>query len=203
MKPKKNISIFTKIYNKLRPLIIPISLIEKFVPENGMIIDIGCGYGTFASYLAKKSENRNVIGIDISEKRIEQANKLYQDLSNLKFICKDINDADIPKANAITAIDIIHHIPTLELQTKLLESCFSVLQDKGKIIIKDVDKKPLWKYWWNWIHDFIMTKGEPVLYQDQKPIKKLLEGIGFKLEHFEEIRGYPYAHVLYIAKKMQ
>ena len=70
------------------------------------------------------------------------------------------------------------------------------------IIIKDLDTKPSWKFYWNYIHDFIMTKGEPVLYRSSNEMKNLLTEIGFKLEEVRTIKGYPYAHVLYIARKI-
>jgi len=47
-----------------------------------------------------------------------------------------------------------------------------------------------------------MTKGEAVLYQNQNDVEKLLETTGFKLEKKIGISGYPYAHFLYIAKKI-
>jgi len=178
-------------------------MIEKHVPPKGTIVDLGCGFGIFANYLASKSKNRKVIGIDLNEKRISLAKDAYGHLSNLNFICGNITRVKIPKTNYITAIDVLHHIPTLELQTKLLRECYSVLNEDGKLIIKDLDTKPSWKYLWNRIHDFIMTGGEPVLYQNQDSVKDLLEKIGFKLEKKIRINGYPYAHILYIAKKVQ
>jgi len=198
---KNKIAISTRVYLKLRSIIIPFPLIEKHVPKDGTVVDIGCGFGIFAHFMSIKSKGRNVIGIELNEKRISQANQIYGNLSNLQFICNDITSSDIPKADTITAIDVFHHIPSLELQINLLESCFSVLQKNGMLIIKDVDTKPIWKYWWNKIHDYIMTKGEPVLYNDSSIMKELIKNAGFRLEKFEMFTGQPYAHVLYVAVK--
>jgi len=202
MLSKKSLPLSAKIYIKLRPLIIPFGFIEKHVPQKGTIVDIGCGFGIFANYLALKSKKRKVIGIDIVEKRISWANKTYDNVSNLSFMCGDITGTKIPSTDIITAVDVFHHIPTSEFQTKLLKSCFGVLSKNGKLIIKDLDTKPLWKYWWNWIHDYLMTGGEQVLYQDQNAFKNLLEKTGFHLEKKMNIKNYPYAHVLFIAKKV-
>ena len=198
-----NFPLFAKIYLKLRPLIIPFDVIEEHIPKTGTIVDIGCGYGIFASYIASKSTKRNVIGIDLNKKRIFLAKKKFSNIANLKFICNNITSSEIPHADGITAIDVIHHIPTLELQTSLLKTCFSVLGENGKLIIKDVDTKPLWKYLFNWIHDYLMTRGEPVLYNSQNTFKNLLEKTGFELEKKMNIKNYPYSHVLFIAKKVK
>jgi len=201
MSNKNKLPLSARLYLKLRPLIIPFGFIEKYVPTNGTIVDIGCGFGIFANYLALKSKKRKVIGIDINKKRIEQANSIYGDLPNLNFICGNITEVKIPEADVITALDVLHHIPSSELQTNLLRSCSSVLRKNGKLIIKDVDTQPKWKYFWNYLHDFLMTRGEPVLYQDRKTIEELLHITGFKLDLIKEINGYPYAHILYISKK--
>jgi len=192
----------TKMYIKIRPMICPFSLIEKYVPKKGIIVDIGCGYGIFSYFLSSKSKDRKILGIDLNKNRILLANEIYQTSNNLRFECSNITDTKIPMADSITAVDIIHHIPTKELQTKLLKSCFSVLNEGGTIIIKDLDTKPIWKYYWNYIHDFIMTKGEPVLYRPSKEMKSLLSEVGFTLENFQILKGYPYAHVLYVARKI-
>ncbi len=202
MLSKKSLPLSAKIYIKLRPLICPFDLIEKNVPGKGTVVDIGCGYGIFAHYMSVRSKERNVIGIDLNEKRISQANQLYGNLSNLRFICNNITSSEIPNADIITAVDVFHHIPSLELQIKLLQSCFSVLQKNGKLIVKDLDIKPRWKYWWNKIHDYIMTKGEPVLYNDQNTMKELIKKTGFELEKSQIFTGQPYAHVIYVAKKL-
>jgi len=201
MKNNKNLPISAKVYLKLRPLIIPFEKIEKHVSKKGTIVDLGCGFGIFANFLATQSSDREVIGIDLNGKRILVANKIFGHLSNLNFICSNITDTKIPKTDTITAVDVLHHIPSLELQTKLLRECHYVLSEGGRLILKDLDTKPRWKYVWNRIHDYIMTGGEPVLYQNQNGIEKLLNKTGFKLEKKIGISGYPYAHIIYVARK--
>jgi len=201
MKQYSDLPFRTRSYIRLRWMICPFDHIEKDIPTKGVIVDIGCGFGIFAHYLAATSSERKVTGIDLVEHRIEQARKLGIGLTNVDFVCADILDHRLPQTDAITAIDVLHHIPTKELQTKLLRDCYNILQKNGKIIIKDVDKKPLWKYWWNWLHDYIMTKGEPVKYQDRKTVRNMLENVGFEFEKSETIKGYPYAHIIYIARK--
>ncbi len=198
---RKKIPLFARPYLLFRDLIIPFKTIEQHVPKNGNIVDIGCGYGIFTNYLAVKTKNRNVIGIDNDQKRISVANEIYGHLSNINFICSNIFSTQLPKANAITAIDVLHHIPSEDLQNKLIMSCYSVLNNGGKLILKDLDTKPRWKYLFNLVHDYLMTKGKPTLYQNQNNIKKLLTNTGFKIEKIIKIPHYPYAHILYLAQK--
>lgn len=202
MLSQQKLSISSRLYIKLRPLIVPFELIENHIPKKCTVVDVGCGFGIFANFIALKSKHRIVIGMELIEKRISIAKKIYQNTPNLNFICGDITSTQIPKTDIITLVDVLHHIPILEQQENLLKSCFSVLSDNGIIIIKDVDTKPKWKYYWNYLHDYIMTKGESVLYQNQNNVKILLAKAGFKVEKVLEIKNYPYAHILYIGKKI-
>ena len=201
MNSKMKLPISVKLYMWLRPLVIPFELIESYVPKKGSIVDVGCGYGIFANYLATNSKERQVIGIDLNEKRISRAKKFFAYLNNLNFSCNDITDTKIPNADIITAVDVLHHIPTLALQTQLLKSCNSVLSKNGKLILKDLDTKPRWKYFFNYLHDYVMTRGDSVLYQDKNSVITLLKKTGFEVEKIVDIKKYPYAHILYIAKK--
>jgi len=133
MKNRKNLPLAAKVYFKLRPLIIPFETIEEYVPRNGTIVDLGCGFGIFANFLATQSLERKVIGIDLNKKRIQLAKEIFCNVPNLDFVCSNITDTKIPKTNTITAVDVLHHIPSLELQTNLLRECYSVLSEGGEI----------------------------------------------------------------------
>ena len=129
--------------------------------------------------MSAKRDYYEVIGVSKSAPNAEIKSQ-YRKLT-LKFHpdrnkSKDASEhfKEIPKAYAVTAIYVLHHIASKEQQKKLLASFFSNLTDNGVIIIKDLDTKPTWKYYWNYIHDFIMTKGEPVLYRSSNEMKNIL-----------------------------
>lgn len=99
----------------------------SYIPENGRILDIGCGGGLpFTKYL---SERFDVIGIDISEKQIDLAKKnvakatFYQmDMTNLNF-SNDYFDG-------ILAYYSIIHLPRNE-QPALFANIYRMLKPKG------------------------------------------------------------------------
>ncbi len=56
--------IITKLFIFLRSIILLIEEVEKYIPEEGLIYDIGCGYGLTSLYIAlksKKSETQRTI----------------------------------------------------------------------------------------------------------------------------------------------
>ncbi len=84
-------------------------ILSKEKHKGVRLLDIGSGFGNITSFLAQLGFE--VIGIDISEKRINVARKSYP---NLKFICKDIYNLEIDeiggKFDIITATEVIEHV---------------------------------------------------------------------------------------------
>lgn len=61
--------LWIKIYIKLRWQLCPFEKIERLIPKKARVIDIGCGFGLLANYLALTSEDRAAVGIDFFQKR--------------------------------------------------------------------------------------------------------------------------------------
>jgi len=74
------------------------------------IIDYGCGYGEFYSFLKKKGFKGVYQGYDISKEMIAQAKKIFQnDLNNRFFTCKysDLKPAEYCIASGVFNIKLM------------------------------------------------------------------------------------------------
>lgn len=61
--------------------------------KKGIVLDIGCGSGYNTFKLSKQlSSEIVIIGIDINEHAIREAEKNYSEEKNLRFYCGDLND---------------------------------------------------------------------------------------------------------------
>lgn len=119
-----------------------ISTIEKPV-----ILDIGCNDGTASMKRLSGFDTGLYIGIDISKKAIENAEKKYG-RNDTKFYCKDITDDDFcdflcnilshKKADIIIISLVLLH---LEKPCELLKKIKAYLKTGGRIIIKDIDDR--------------------------------------------------------------
>ena len=49
--------------------------IGQYLPSSGTVLDIGCGFGLFSLYYAKRFPHLNILGIDYNSKRIEMARR--------------------------------------------------------------------------------------------------------------------------------
>ena len=99
------------------------SLIKRYTkksPAKGRLLDIGCGTGKHASLFLNKSYSC-VIGIDISEKMINEAKKLEH--NKLKFYVKDGKSFDFDlKFDVITSL---FHVVSYQNTNKDISQYFS------------------------------------------------------------------------------
>jgi hypothetical protein len=75
------------------------------------------------------------------------------------------------------------------------------LRQKGKIIIAEVDRKPIFKYFLGWVTDHILYPGDKILYRFPAEFWALFTKLGFKAKILRADKGKPFAHVIYILRK--
>ena len=187
--------VWPRLYAYIRTMILPVDKIERFLPD-GRILDVGCGYGISSIYFAVKNNKRVVVGSELVKARVKIANKVSRNIDNVSFEAKNLIESN-EKYNAIVAIDLLHHINN-EDKRRFIKECRKKLTKKGVLIIKDIDKKPLHKYLWNYMHDKIMTKGDRLYFYSIKEFKNLIEK-EFKIIKIKRLKSLFYSHVLFIA----
>ncbi|MCK4325786.1 class I SAM-dependent methyltransferase [bacterium] len=180
-------------------------VVEKYVPYQGYIIDLGCGTGIFSNLLAMKSDKRQILGVDMDERRAELATSISGNKKNLKFISADIRHTKFDRCDIIIMYDLIHHV-TKQMQEDIISRCYDILDKDGLLIIKDIDKKPLWKYLSVYAIDAFssitnITRGSKLTFRESVEFSNLLERRGFKTEVIHlKIRDFA-PHVLYLCRK--
>jgi cyclopropane fatty-acyl-phospholipid synthase-like methyltransferase len=191
-----------RIYNYLRLAIMPLEEIAAVVPTTSTILDVGCGYGLLDIYLAETSPNRTVIGSELNSKRVRIAQKISQDLENVKFFEENLLHPDrVQNIDCILLIDLLHHV-SYEQQSELLATIYSLLPNGGTLIIKDLDNRPAFKYYWNLIHDKLVTGFDRLYFSSALKQRKNIEFLGFKITDYSQINHPFYAHYLMVARKM-
>ncbi len=188
------------LYARLRWRLCPFEEIEKYVPKEGPIIDIGCGYGLLANFLVLKSVKREVTGIDLSLERIKVAQKTTDNRKKIQFKLMDALDLQLEKYNTVVMSDFLHHI-NFEAQEELLARCYQNLPTGSFLIIEEVDNRPLWKYWFAIMSDNILNIGERQFFRDHREFQKLLQRIGFLVKTKKVDEGIPLSDILFICKK--
>ncbi|MCX6566528.1 MAG: class I SAM-dependent methyltransferase [Candidatus Aminicenantes bacterium] len=193
-------------YLRIKFRICPILRTEAYVPDKGEIVDLGCGNGLFAAIMKLGSPARSIVGIDLDARKIAAARKSLGNLSHVDFRLGDLAATDYPKADVYTIIDVLYLIP-VEAQNRILRMCADALQPGGTLVLKEMDKKPRWKYLWNMIQETISVKivgftlGSHFHFRTREDYVETLAGLGFTVEVVPFHRGYGYSHILFLAKK--
>jgi ubiquinone/menaquinone biosynthesis C-methylase UbiE len=95
-------------------------IVDRFLVDalDLKMLSIGCGNGTHELNFAKNNCFRSIIGYDISDKLIEQANQnvQLQQLSNIQFVAGDIFEANIePQSlDVVMFYSSLHHFDKID-----------------------------------------------------------------------------------------
>jgi ubiquinone/menaquinone biosynthesis C-methylase UbiE len=176
--------------------------IGQYLPEEGPILDIGCGFGLFSLYYASIGPRRFVQGIDVNAGRIAMARRAAGRLG-VANVASAEGDARELKADGEVAgaymLDIVHHIPP-ETAAPLFHRLRRCLVPGARLLVKDVDTRPALKRWFTWTLDKAMAPRAPIHYWNADELHALLEASGFRVYRHRMVDLLPYPHVLYVAE---
>ena len=199
-----------RLHLSVRYLVCPLHKIAAHVPDEGVIVDVGCGHGLFAQILGRLGPKRRVLGFDLDAHKIGLAAQLSaagSGFANLEFQVADAAQAQVPPAQAVTILDVLYLVP-YAAQEKLLADCAAKLAPGGVLLLKEIAERPRWKFWANWLEESLMvrvlrlTAGRGGFYfRTRAQWQQLLAGLGLEVATVDLDRGYYHAHVLFVGRK--
>ncbi len=100
---------------------------KELLPElrNKSVLDLGCGFGWHCRY-ALEQQARSVIGVDISEKMLQQAREMTTDplISYINMPIEDIDFSDSPFDVVISSL-AFHYIEAFDAVCKKVYDCLT------------------------------------------------------------------------------
>ncbi len=196
-----------KLYAFVRFKIIHIRFleeIEQYLPDRGEIIDLGCGFGLFAMYMALCKPNARVIGLDMNARRLRMAHDAAARLGirNVSFSQHDLREwrPDQPLAGAY-ALDVFHHISP-DSGDRLLQDLCAHIEPGGRFLLKDIDTAPRAMLWFTYLLDVLMSPRDDFHYRSAGAWQRQLTASGFAPIHLHHLWDIlPYPHILLICDK--
>ena len=99
-------------------------LLSQLPSSIDLALDIGCGYGAFASRLAERATHVDAVEINIDV--LSKARQRYTKQANLKFIQGDFVTQNLPTDHyhVVTSLASIHHmelVPALKQMKRVLQ----------------------------------------------------------------------------------
>jgi len=200
----RKLSFKDRLHMSFRIKTVPWEQILNNFPRGNNIIDIGCGHGILINLLAMRDCGyKRMIGIDLAADKIRVAKSTANE--QISFHSSDIFDLK-ENAEVYSIFDVLYLMPN-DLQEKLLKHIYNILPKNGYLVLKEVDKKPKWKFLINIIQESIsvkflhLTLGEKFYFKSESDFKELLEKIGFNTTAKHINKGYLHPHILYICQK--
>ena len=176
--------------------------IGQYLPAEGPVLDIGCGFGLFSLYYASTGPRRLLRGIDTNGRRIAMARRAARrlGLENVAYEQGDARDfKGDTEVSAAYMLDIVHHVPPAAVPP-LLAQLRRCLAPGGLLLVKDVDTRPAPKRWFTWALDRLMAPRTPVRYWSATELTGALEAARFRVHSHLMVDLLPYPHVLYICE---
>ncbi len=185
---------------RLRWRLCPFLVIAGQVPRSGRIVDIGCGRGMLANYLALTGPGRRVVGIDKQETRIRAAQATVRGRTNIEFRYRDSRDLEVSEFDCVIMTDFLHHLSYGE-QEELLRHCREIVAPGGLLLIEDVGDRPRWKWYAHLVIDRVLNFGRRQNFRRPGAWKSFLRSLGFSLTVIPADRGIPLPDILFVCVK--
>ena len=195
-----------RLYSRVRFTILRQIFLEEigqYLPPEGRVLDLGCGFGLFSLFFASQGPGRHVTGVDRNGQRIASARTSASrlGLSNVDYIEGDGLDWDSDvRFDAIYLLDMIHHLPKAGVP-EFLGKLERLLAPGGVLVVKDIENRPFWKVWFTLALDRLMVGTEPIHYWAPAELSGHLEALGLQVVRHRMRDFLPYPHIVYIARR--
>jgi SAM-dependent methyltransferase len=189
-------------FSILRPKLL--SVMDLLLPDEGRILDIGCGFGLFAAYFGQTQPARRIVGVDPDARRIEMAKRVSNaiGLGGNTFVAGDARNVQLEGGfSGAYVLDVMHHIPEAD-QLPMLERLRDLLAPRGVLVIKDITTEPAFGLEFTRLLDRVMVGwDEPLRYRHHREWGEMLTSLGFRVRMVRVPDVLPYPHVVIAATK--
>jgi 2-polyprenyl-3-methyl-5-hydroxy-6-metoxy-1,4-benzoquinol methylase len=147
-----------RLHVLVRWLSCPFPPVVEVLPSTGRILEVGCGHGLFSGYLARRSPELKVLGVDIDVDKIAVATASER-LHGGRLDFAVGNSGSVPDGpwDAVVLVDVLYLLDEAG-QRALLESCAAALAPGGVLVVKDMATRPRWKARWNAVQEALSVR---------------------------------------------
>jgi SAM-dependent methyltransferase len=189
-------------FSILRPKLL--SVMDLLLPDEGRILDVGCGFGLFAAYFGQTHPRRSIVGVDPNARRVALAKNVVRGLGPERFDFRvgDIRTALLEEPFAAAYIlDVMHHVPE-DAQRPVLARLRNLLVPGGVLVMKDITTEPRSGLLFTKALDrFMVGMKEPLAYRHHRAWGQMLTELGFRVRMVRVPDVLPYPHVVIAATK--
>jgi 2-polyprenyl-3-methyl-5-hydroxy-6-metoxy-1,4-benzoquinol methylase len=176
------------------------------------VLDIGCGHGLFASYLALDATHRTVVGVDLDDRKLADATTIVERVRARggSLTLRVAPGGAVPDGpwDAITIVDVLDLLPPAA-QRDLVERAAAQLAPGGRLLVKEMAPTPVWKARWNRALETLAVKvvgftaSESAEFSFTAPaeMRSWMEACGLGVSGVPLGRGYIHPHHLLVGTR--
>lgn len=109
---------------------------SETLPENARVLDLGCGHGRFAGFLAERSRRVRYLGVDTSLPLLAQAATTFREPQRV-WLCGDLLSALAAgtRFDLVVAFGLLHHVPGFDARARLVSELAGRTDDGGALVV--------------------------------------------------------------------
>jgi 2-polyprenyl-3-methyl-5-hydroxy-6-metoxy-1,4-benzoquinol methylase len=196
-----------RVHVRVRWATCPLQAVAAAVPREGRVLEVGCGHGLLANYLALESPERDVHGIDIDGPKIDAARAAAEVAGwGTEFTAPPPGRLPDGPWDAIVIVDVLYLL-TEDQQRALLATCAAALGPGGVLVVKEMSPAPRWKSGWNRVQETLavrvlgITEGEGgFTFIPPEQLAAWMADDGLAATHRPLHKGYPHPHHLLVGR---
>lgn len=211
----RGLGLRTRAHVAVRWVSCPFPAVTAAVPERGRVLEVGCGHGLFAAYLAMAAPGRAVSGVDIDAAKIalgrRVARRAVEQGADLHLAVGSAGQIPPGPWNAVVIVDVLYLLDAAA-QRALLSACAEQLAPGGVLVIKEMGTTPRWKSRWNLAQETLsvrvlgITAAEPAAgpaftFLPSTAVTELLAAAGLRTEVHPVDRHRPHPHQLIVGHR--
>jgi len=178
------------------PVVKLVGSLEKL----GRVLDLGCGRGQLALLLLELGHATSVHGIDSDARKIDVARAAGPEA---KFEVGDLARRELPLADTILLIDVLHYLPGAE-QDELLQAAAVALSPGGRLLVRELNAdaslpSAVTRLFEWWARKIRLNRGRASVYRPARAVTDLLERAGLACSVQGASEGTPLGNVLIVA----
>jgi predicted O-methyltransferase YrrM len=140
----------------------PFEAVEALVPQDGDVLELGCGVGLVALELALAAPGRRIVAVDIDASKTDVARRAAQRAGvGDRLRVDDVPPGWVPPPSAFDAVVVVDVLYLLgrSAAIELLDQLADSLRPGGVLVVKEMSSTPRWKAAWTRVQETVAVRG--------------------------------------------